>query len=118
MCARKRRATQQDASAGQRCARPPAAAVAARAKPLEPLSHALGRSRGLRLVELDRRQLRAGAQLQARYGMRTPDALQLAATATTRCRAFITNDRALPSLPGIRTVQLRELLPGSAPGRI
>ena len=70
----------------------------------------LTRSRGLRLVELDRTQLRAAAQLRARYRVRTPDALQLAAGLSRDCTAFLTNDRELPEIPGIRIVQLREHL--------
>jgi predicted nucleic acid-binding protein len=70
----------------------------------------LTRSRGLRLVELDRPQLRAAAQLRARYPLRTPDALQLAAALSHDCAAFLTNDRELPEVSGIRIVQLREHL--------
>jgi predicted nucleic acid-binding protein len=69
----------------------------------------LTRSRGIRLVELDRVQLRTAAQLRARYGPRTPDALQLAAALTTRCSALVTNDRRLPPVPGLRIVQLADL---------
>jgi predicted nucleic acid-binding protein len=69
----------------------------------------LTRSRGIRLVELDRVQLRTAAQLRARYGSRTPDALQLAAALTTRCSALVTNDRRLPPVPGLRIVQLADL---------
>ena len=68
----------------------------------------LTRSRGVRLVELDRAQLRAAAQLRARYRVRTPDALQLAAALAHGCTAFVTNDRALPNLPGLRILQLRD----------
>jgi predicted nucleic acid-binding protein len=67
-------------------------------------------SRGLHLVELDRNQLRAAAQLRALYRVRTPDALQLAAALSHQCAAFLTNDRELPELSGIRIVQLREYL--------
>lgn len=66
----------------------------------------LTRSRGLRMVELDRGQLRTAAQIRAVHGVRTPDALQLAAALSTRCTAFVTNDRRLPTLPGLRIVQL------------
>jgi predicted nucleic acid-binding protein len=68
----------------------------------------LTRSRGLTMVELDRPLLRAAAHLRATTGVRTPDALQLAAAATTRCTAFLTNDRALPILPGLPVLQLRD----------
>lgn len=70
----------------------------------------LTRSRGLRLVELDRTQLRAAAQLRAVHGMRTPDALQVAAALTARCTALITNDRRLPAMPGLRIIQLADHL--------
>jgi predicted nucleic acid-binding protein len=70
----------------------------------------LTRSRGLHLVELDRAQLRAAAQLRARYRVRTPYALQLAAGLSHGCGAFLTNDRELPEISGIRIVQLREYL--------
>lgn len=71
----------------------------------------LTRGRGIRLVELDRLQLRAAAQLRALHGgLRTPDALQLAAALTGRCAALVTNDRRFPALPGLRVVQLSEHL--------
>jgi predicted nucleic acid-binding protein len=68
----------------------------------------LTRSRGLRLVDLDRPLLRAAAQLRATVSIKTPDALQLAAALGMRATVFITNDRALPRLPGLRIVQLRD----------
>ena len=70
-------------------------------------------SRGVRLVGLDRVQLRAAAQLRAVHGVRTPDALQLAAALSERCQALVTNDRRLPAIAGLRIVQLRDLLPGA-----
>jgi len=66
----------------------------------------LTRSRGVRLVELSRDQLRAAAQLRATSRVRTADALQLAAALGTGCRIFLTNDRELPEIPGLRIVQL------------
>lgn len=67
----------------------------------------LTRSRGLRLVEIDRALLRSAAQLRAAYrSLRTPDALQLAAALHGGCSAFVTNDRDLPTLPGLRIVKL------------
>jgi hypothetical protein len=46
------------------------------------------------------------AQVRAATGAATPDALQLAASLASRCSAFLTNDRRLPPLPGLRIVQL------------
>jgi predicted nucleic acid-binding protein len=70
----------------------------------------LTRSRGLHLVEIDKFQLRAAAQIRARYRIRTPDALQLAAALSKRCPALLTNDREIPELPGLKTLQLRTYL--------
>lgn len=69
----------------------------------------LTQSRGLDLVPLDRPLLRAAARLRAATSVKTPDAIQLAAALVTGCTAFVTNDRALPSLPGLRVVQLTQL---------
>ncbi len=66
----------------------------------------LNRSRGVRLREIDQALLRAAAQLRATTGVRTPDALQLAAALAEGCTAFVTNDRRLPSLPGLRILQV------------
>ena len=73
----------------------------------------LTRSRGIRLVDLTRDQLRAAAQLRAVTGVKTPDALQLAAAITARCHSFLTNDRRLPEIPGLRVLQLESYV-GSA----
>lgn len=70
----------------------------------------LTRSRGLHLIDLNRPLLRAAAQLRASLRITTPDALQLAAAVTTHCPAYLTNDRALPAVPGLRILQLRDYL--------
>jgi predicted nucleic acid-binding protein len=48
------------------------------------------------------------ARLRATTGVKTPDALQLAAARVTRCTAYLTNDRALPEVPGLRVLQRRD----------
>ena len=68
----------------------------------------LTRSRGIRLIDATRDQLRAAAQLRAATGVRVPDALQLVAALGSGCTAFVTNDRRLPAIPGLRIVQLEE----------
>lgn len=70
----------------------------------------LTQSRGIRLIDLDRTCLRAAAQLRAGFRVATPDALQLAAALITHCAAYLTNDRALPTVPGLRLLQLRDYL--------
>lgn len=70
----------------------------------------LTRSRGIRFVDLTREQLRAAAQLRAVTGVKTPDALQLVAALTAGCTTFLTNDRRLPAIPGLRVLQLASYL--------
>ncbi len=71
----------------------------------------LTRSRGMRLIELDRPLLRSSAQLRARLRLKTPDALQIAAAFAANCTSYLTNDRDLPPIPGLRILQLRDYLP-------
>jgi predicted nucleic acid-binding protein len=66
----------------------------------------LTRSRGIRMVELSREQLRAAAHLRATTGAKTPDALQLVAAVGMGCKTFVTNDRRLPPVRGLRVIQL------------
>ncbi len=70
----------------------------------------LTRSRGVRLIEIDRPQLHAAALLRAQHRVRTPDAIQLSAAMLHRCTSFVTNDRKLPGIPGLDIVQLGDLL--------
>ena len=66
----------------------------------------LTRSRGVRMIDVTRDQLRAAAQLRAATGVKTPDALQMVSALGAGCRVLLTNDRGLPSVPGLRVVQL------------
>jgi predicted nucleic acid-binding protein len=65
----------------------------------------LTRSRGVRIVDISRDQLRAAAQLQAATGVKTPDALQLVAAISRGCTSFVTNDRRLPAIPGLNVLR-------------
>ena len=66
----------------------------------------LTQSRGVRVTEISRDHLRAAAQLRAATSVKTPDSLQLVAAMAARCTVFLTNDRDLPAIPGIRILQL------------
>ncbi len=66
----------------------------------------LTRSRGIRLVALSHDQLRAAAQLRAATSVKTPDALQLVAAISGGSKTFLTNDRRLPPVPGLRVLDL------------
>jgi predicted nucleic acid-binding protein len=71
----------------------------------------LTRSRGIRMIELTRDQLRAAAQLRAATGVKTPDALLLVAALEAGATAFVTNDRRLPPVPGLRVIKLSSYVP-------
>jgi predicted nucleic acid-binding protein len=66
----------------------------------------LTRSRGIRMIDVTRDQLRAAAHVRATTGVKTPDALQLVSALGAGCRTFLTNDRELPQIPGLRVIQL------------
>lgn len=70
----------------------------------------LTRSRGLQMIGLERPLLKSAAQLRASFNVRPPDAIQLAAALSAACPAFLTNDRKLPRIPGLKIVQLNEYL--------
>ena len=66
----------------------------------------LTRGRGVRMIDLTRDHLRLAARVRATTGAATPDALQLSAALSARCSVFVTNDRRLPAMPGLKVVQL------------
>jgi len=70
-------------------------------------------SRGLRFIGIDQAVLRGAAQLRARTNLKPPDAIQLATALVTGCSAFLTNDRAVPVIPGLKVLQLRDYLPAA-----
>lgn len=70
----------------------------------------LTRGRGLRMRSLDAPLLRAAAHLRAATGVRVPDALQLAAGLAESCTAFLTNDRRLPEIGGMKILQLGDFV--------
>ena len=66
----------------------------------------LTQSRGVRVADISRDHLRAAAQLRATTRVKTADALQMVAALAAGCTAFLTNDRDLPTIPGLRILQL------------
>jgi predicted nucleic acid-binding protein len=67
-------------------------------------------SRGLQFVEVDRRLLKAAAQLRATFKFKPPDAIQVAAALVGDCKWFLTNDRRIPAVPGLKFLQLKNYL--------
>ena len=70
----------------------------------------LTNSRGLRFVEVNRRLLKAAAQLRARFKLKPPDAIQIAAALVSDCKSFLTNDRRIPPVPGLKILQVKNYL--------
>ncbi len=70
----------------------------------------LSNSRGLRLIDIDRPLVRLAAQIRALEGLKTPDALQVAAALRAGCTTFLTNDRKIPAIGGLQILQLRDYL--------
>ena len=68
----------------------------------------LTRGRRLRLVPLDLNLLRAAAHVRAVARLKTPDALQIASALSAGCPTFLTNDGRIPSIPGLRVLQLED----------
>lgn len=66
----------------------------------------LTESQGIRMVDITLDQLRGAARLRAVTRLKTADALHLTAAMTQGCRCFVTNDRRLPEVPGLKIIQL------------
>jgi predicted nucleic acid-binding protein len=68
----------------------------------------LTNGKGLTLLPIELPVIRLAAEIRARTSLRTPDALQVATAVLARCTTFLTNDRRLPALPGLRVLQLED----------
>lgn len=66
----------------------------------------LTRSRGLSVVGLSRGLLRTAARVRAATGLKTPDAIQVAAALAAGCTSLVTADRSIPEIGGLRVVDL------------
>lgn len=58
----------------------------------------------LEIVNIDRDISRIAAQLRARFDVRPPDALQIAASLVTGAHGFLTNDRRLSGLQSLTEI--------------
>ena len=66
-------------------------------------------SGGFRLLTITARIAESAAALRARYNLRTPDALHVAAAIDVRCDAFLTNDTGIKRVTEIVVLVLDEL---------
>lgn len=64
---------------------------------------------GIVLVNIDAAIAQQAAELRIRYGLKLPDALQVATAITASCEAFLTNDVALKRVTELRVLPLVEL---------
>jgi predicted nucleic acid-binding protein len=71
-------------------------------------------SREFRLIPITSRIAESAADLRARYNLRTPDALHVAASMDARCDAFLTNDASIKRVTEIAVLVLAELELNSA----
>jgi predicted nucleic acid-binding protein len=62
-----------------------------------------------RLLTITARIAESAAALRARYNLRTPDALHVAASIDARCDAFLTNDTGIKRVTEITVLVLDEL---------
>jgi len=64
----------------------------------------------LRMVNIDHHVAEKGAELRARYGIRIPDALQVASAIENRATTFLSNDYTLKKVKEIEIVLLKEMM--------
>jgi predicted nucleic acid-binding protein len=67
------------------------------------------RSRNFSLDPITADSAEQAARLRARYGLRTPDALQISAALAAGCPAFLTNDARLQRVSELQVLVLDEL---------
>ena len=84
-------------------------------KGLAALEHAyrqiLQQSKNFEIIRINEQIAEQAADLRARYVIRTPDALQIAAALSVGCQAYVTNDKRLHAIAGLKILLLDELLP-------
>ncbi len=76
----------------------------------------LKESRNFTLISIDPEIALHAANLRSRYKLRTPDALQIAAASFVGCDAFLTNDKRLRNIDGLKIIILDDLEITSASG--
>ncbi|RLD96820.1 MAG: hypothetical protein DRI91_06425 [Aquificota bacterium] len=64
--------------------------------------------RFLRVVDIDLDVAREAAVVKARYGFKTPDALQVACALSVPCKKFVTAGRPLARVEGLEVILLKE----------
>jgi predicted nucleic acid-binding protein len=70
---------------------------------------ALTLSTNLELVPMDEAVAELAADIRAKYGFKTPDAIHLATAVRAKADAFLTNDEQLRAFAGVRVVTVAQL---------
>ena len=70
----------------------------------------LVRSRNFELIPIDAEIAEQAAELRSRYNLRTPDALQIAASISAGCEAFLTNDKQLKRVDEVAVLVLDDFV--------
>lgn len=66
-------------------------------------------SENFHIIAIDAEIAERAADLRARYNLRTPDSLQIAAALSAYCEAFLTNDRGLSRVTELNVLVLDDL---------
>lgn len=69
----------------------------------------------LHVFDVDTRIAERAAELRARYGLKTPDAIQISVAIQAGCEAFLTNDKNHKRVQELRVVYLKDFLPAPLP---
>jgi predicted nucleic acid-binding protein len=77
---------------------------------VEPLPLVSPRPYVAEVVTLSREVMDRATAIRAQYGLKTPDAIHLAAAVAAGCDVFLTNDHRLDRFPGI-TIEVVHVLP-------
>ena len=70
----------------------------------------LFKTKGLSTIFLSQEIAEEAARLRAFHNIRTPDSIQMATAIIGEASFFLTNDKRLPSLPGLQTLVLNDLM--------
>ena len=67
-------------------------------------------SSGLEVMPIAREILIEAARIRSESGVRLPDAIHLATAVLSGCDSFITNDKSISDLPGLKVVYISDLI--------
>jgi predicted nucleic acid-binding protein len=69
----------------------------------------LTNTEGIRLISIDAAVGQCAARLRVRYGLKLPDAMQVATAIEAGCNAFLTNDAQLKRVTDLKVIVVSEL---------